>query len=115
LFLTSDAGQGWHAALVAAIDSALSYPAEQKPDGSFVFEDVAAGSYKLEADVFDDRQMSAPEMHRVPGGVPLPQKVASGTVSFDVPAMPTGRSDEPLMLPTIALHTTTHPSTSRLR
>jgi peroxiredoxin len=60
------------------------------PEGTFRVEDVRAGRYELEVDLYEPP----------PPGLPLGRGPAVGSVShaFEVPPMPGGRSDEPLDL-----------------
>ncbi len=75
----------------------VHYGTKVEPDGSFVFEDVPAGDYRLMARL----PAPPPKGHVAPGKV-----IANLEHSFSVPKMPTGRSDEALDLGGLTLSVT---------
>jgi thiol-disulfide isomerase/thioredoxin len=94
-FAQTDAGRA-HEAAVAAHRSAAarSYAGVARPDGSFRFDDVPAGTYAATvviARIGDGRSCG-------PG-----DQVASAATTVTVPDMPGGRSDDPLELPTLTM------------
>ena len=68
------------------------------PDGSFRFDDLPAGEYRLTIQVNEDAG-SAGDPGRSPGS----------TVQFTIPPIPGGRSDEPLDLGALRLKVRTVP------
>jgi len=95
-WLRSEQGRAWrraerhHLVLVRA-------------DGTFRVEDVAAGGYELEVDLYGSP----------PAGTPFTRGELIGCVShaFEVPQMPGGRSDEPLDLGALPLRLRREPAT----
>ncbi len=76
------------------VAGAISGTFKVEPDGSFRIDDVAAGAYQLSLAI--NRRPSDPDQG--PLGA---ETIATARREVTVPAMPGGRSDEPLDLGTI--------------
>lgn len=70
------------------------YPVVVRPDGTFRADDIVAGDYVLYIEPFPPRG---------PNGWVNTRAVASASLEFTVPQMPTGRSDEPLDIGAVLL------------
>ncbi|HEX5245004.1 MAG TPA: M56 family metallopeptidase [Tepidisphaeraceae bacterium] len=70
------------------------YPVVVHPDGTFRVDDIVAGDYVLYIE---------PYVPRGPNGWVNTRGVASASLEFTVPQMPTGRSDEPLDIGAVLL------------
>ena len=95
-FTKTDKFKTWSAAAQNALNAFRGYPMEINADGTFCIEDVSAGTYELEVRICRSSDLNWMS--------DLGSPIAMGGSRFLVPTMPGGRSDEPLQLPPIALH-----------
>jgi peroxiredoxin len=97
-FQGSDASKKYQQAQDALENAAhgATHQFDIQTDGTFRAEDIAAGSYGLDFEVTQNKTPDQPA-----------HKLGDAHCEFTVAAMPGGRSDEALAIPTVEIHTST--------